>query len=69
MGRGAREFGLDLLARADVPVGSDEPHSLHVHDDRFWDRVISQRQLGFGEAYMDGCGTANVWTKHSPGFS
>jgi len=54
MGRGARDFGMELLARADVPVGTDEPHSLHIHDDRFWDRVISQRQLGFGEAYMDG---------------
>jgi cyclopropane-fatty-acyl-phospholipid synthase len=25
-----------------------------VDDDRLWDRIVSQRQLGLGEAYMDG---------------
>lgn len=54
MGGRTRGFGLELLARAGVPVGGTDPSSIHIHDERFWDRVISQRQLGFGEAYMDG---------------
>lgn len=54
MGARARQFGSELLERAGVPLDSEEPCSLRVHDERFWDRVISQRQLGFGEAYIDG---------------
>lgn len=54
MGSSARTFGMLLLERAGVPIGTSDPASLHIHDDRFWDRVISQRQLGFGESYMDG---------------
>lgn len=37
-----------------MSINGSEPWSIHVHDERLWDRVISQRQLGFGEAYMDG---------------
>lgn len=54
MGGRTRDFGLELLSRAGVSVGADDATSIHIHDERFWDRVISQRQLGFGEAYMDG---------------
>ncbi len=50
----AKTFALSLLAQCDIPVNSAEPHSLRVHDERLWVRVISQRQLGLGEAYMEG---------------
>lgn len=54
MGTRSRQLGLHLLEKAEVPVNQSVPESIQVHDDRLWDRVISQRQLGFGEAYMDG---------------
>jgi cyclopropane-fatty-acyl-phospholipid synthase len=54
MGDGAKNFALRLLETAGVPVNGTEPWSLQVRDERLWDRVVSQRQLGMGEAYMDG---------------
>lgn len=54
VGAGARRICIDLLAEAGVPVGGDEPYAVRVHDERLWARVIAQRQLGLGEAYMDG---------------
>jgi cyclopropane-fatty-acyl-phospholipid synthase len=43
-----------LLDRAGIEVGGSQPWDVHVHDDRLWDRVIRDRELGLGEAYMDG---------------
>lgn len=54
MSKGAREICLDLLSEAAVPVGGSESYAIQVHDERLWARVIAQRQLGLGEAYMDG---------------
>lgn len=54
MGKHSRTLGMQLLEQAGVPVNGSEPFSIQVHDNRLWDRVISQRQLGFGEAYIDG---------------
>ena len=50
----SKEICLRLLDQAGVPVNSNEPWSLRIHDERLWNRVTAQRQLGFGEAYMDG---------------
>ena len=54
MARGSLALAESLLERVGVPINGDEPWSIRVHDNRLWDRVIAQRQLGFGEAYMDG---------------
>ncbi|NCV81769.1 MAG: cyclopropane fatty acyl phospholipid synthase [Actinobacteria bacterium] len=43
-----------ILATAEIPINSHEPWSIHVHNEKLWDRIISQHQLGLGEAYMDG---------------
>ncbi len=45
---------VDLLEKADIRVNGDRPSDIRVHDDRFWDRIASQRELAFGESYMDG---------------
>jgi cyclopropane-fatty-acyl-phospholipid synthase len=45
---------IDLLNHADVEIGGTRPWDLQVHDERFYDRVMSYGTLGFGEAYMDG---------------
>ena len=50
----AEQQGTELLAVADVAVGGDRPHDIRVHDDRFWERVLRDRELGLGEAYQDG---------------
>jgi cyclopropane-fatty-acyl-phospholipid synthase len=54
MSSGSRQLAQRLLGRVGVTIDGNEPWSLKVHDERLWDRVIAQRQLGFGEAYMDG---------------
>ena len=54
MSNGAQRICVDLLNEAGVPVGGTEPYAIRVHDERLWDRVIAQRQLGLGEAYMEG---------------
>ncbi len=54
MSSGSRQLAERLLGNVGVTIGGDEPTSIRVHDERLWDRVIAQRQLGFGEAYMDG---------------
>jgi cyclopropane-fatty-acyl-phospholipid synthase len=43
-----------LLAGAGVDLNGDRPSDVQVFDDRFYDRVLSDGAVGFGEAYMDG---------------
>jgi cyclopropane-fatty-acyl-phospholipid synthase len=45
---------LSILAKADIPLNSAVPWSLHVHNEKLWDRIIAQHQLGLGEAYIEG---------------
>jgi cyclopropane-fatty-acyl-phospholipid synthase len=54
MSKFSHELATRLLNQCGVTIGGIEPFSIHVKDERLWDRVIAQRQLGFGEAYMDG---------------
>lgn len=49
-----REFCLDILEKAGIPINSSEPWSMQVHDERVWDRVVARHQLGLGEAYIEG---------------
>ncbi len=50
----ARETAARLLRDADIVLNGDRPWDLQVHDDRFYDRVVSGGSLAFGESYMDG---------------
>ena len=50
----SRDVAMNILQAAGIPLNSSEPWSIHVHNEKFWDRVISQKQLGFAESYMDG---------------
>lgn len=43
----------NLLESAGIAVGGNQPFDLRVHDDRFYDRVLAQGELGLGESYMD----------------
>ena len=55
----ARGLGLEILHNAGIEVGGDQPRDIAVHDDRFWARVIAERELGLGESYQDGWWDAN----------
>ena len=50
----SRDIALEILSAAGIPLNSPEPWSIRVHNEKLWDRVISQKQLGFAESYMDG---------------
>lgn len=50
----ARDVLVPLLARAGVAVDGDGPLTITVHDERLWDRLVRDRELGLGESYMDG---------------
>src|SRR5262245_21882744 len=43
-----------LLARADIRTDGQRERDIRVHDARFFQRVIADGDLGFGESYMDG---------------
>ncbi|MGD2069129.1 MAG: cyclopropane fatty acyl phospholipid synthase, partial [Gemmatimonadota bacterium] len=53
-GRNPRKRVEALLAEADVRVGGGRPWDLHVHDERFFRRVLAEGSMGLGESYMDG---------------
>ncbi|MDH3753024.1 MAG: cyclopropane fatty acyl phospholipid synthase [Acidimicrobiia bacterium] len=55
----AKRLGHDLLERAGITVGGDEPHDIEIHDERLFERVVRDRELGLGEAYQDGWWDAN----------
>jgi len=44
----------DLLAFANVRIDGDRPWDIAVHDERFYERALTQGSLGLGESYMDG---------------
>ena len=44
----------DMLNTAGVRINGNDPWDIKVHDERFYNRVLAQRSLGLGEAYMDG---------------
>lgn len=50
----ARETLTELFAKAGVAVDGDAPWDVRVRDDRFFPRVLAQKNLGLGESYMAG---------------
>ncbi|MDB5562562.1 MAG: Cyclopropane-fatty-acyl-phospholipid synthase [Hyphomicrobiales bacterium] len=54
MSERSKGFILNLLKGADIIVGGNRPWDIQIHDDRLYDRVMTQGTLGFGEGYMDG---------------
>lgn len=48
-----------LLERAQVHVNGSQPGDIRVHNNRFYDRVLTEGSLGLGESYMEGWWDAN----------
>lgn len=43
------------LTIAGIEINGERPWDLQLHDESFFDRVLSHGTLGAGESYMDGC--------------
>ncbi|TSC78809.1 MAG: cyclopropane-fatty-acyl-phospholipid synthase [Candidatus Peregrinibacteria bacterium Gr01-1014_25] len=50
----SRKFVEGLLERADIRTDGARPWDMRVHDERVFDRMLADGNLGLGEAYMDG---------------
>ena len=50
----AHEFVRDALHGAGISIGGNSPGDILVHDDGFYDRVVTEGSLGLGESYVDG---------------
>lgn len=54
MGKRSKAFITGILARCDIEVGGDRPWDVRIHDERLYERLMTQGTLALGEAYMDG---------------
>jgi cyclopropane-fatty-acyl-phospholipid synthase len=43
-----------LLSLAGIKINGDHPWDIRVHNERYYQKVLSQITLGLGESYMDG---------------
>ncbi len=50
----AEDFVKSLFKTVDIQVGGNRSWDIHVHNDALYARLIRDRSLGLGEAYMDG---------------
>lgn len=53
-GESARQLVDELLTIAGIEVGGSADHDIQIHDERFYGRVIRDRELGLGETYQEG---------------
>ena len=49
-----KEVVEQLLSPADVIVNGDRPWDIHIHDQRFYQRLLKDGSLGLGESFMEG---------------
>jgi cyclopropane-fatty-acyl-phospholipid synthase len=50
----AKDIVTSLVAEAGIEIDGPNPWDIEVHDDAFYQQVINQGALGFGESYMEG---------------
>ena len=44
----------EAFAQADIRVNGERPWDIHIHDKRFYRRVLAHGTMGFGESFMEG---------------
>ncbi len=44
----------ELLASVGIQINGTNPYDIIIYNEKFYDRVLSLKNLGLGEAYMDG---------------
>ncbi|MBI2045083.1 cyclopropane fatty acyl phospholipid synthase [Candidatus Pacearchaeota archaeon] len=42
-----------FFSYADIKINGNRPWDIQVHDERFYDKMLADAQLGFGESYMN----------------
>lgn len=52
--KGPAEVIADLLKPAGILINGNNPWDIQVHNEEFYERVLSEGSLGFGESYMEG---------------
>jgi cyclopropane-fatty-acyl-phospholipid synthase len=45
---------VELLRSADVEIGGTRPRDIHINNEDFYERILSQGSLALGESYMEG---------------
>jgi cyclopropane-fatty-acyl-phospholipid synthase len=50
----SRDLSQQILAKAGIEINGSQPWDIQIKNEKIWDRIISQRQLGLAESYMDG---------------
>lgn len=50
----SRTLVTDLLNKAGIEINGTNPWDMQVHDQRVYNRVIAEENLGLGESYMEG---------------
>jgi cyclopropane-fatty-acyl-phospholipid synthase len=50
----SKDIAVELFSRAGIEIGGKNPWDISVHNDDFYNRVITWGSLGLGESYMDG---------------
>lgn len=48
-----KQFVSDFFQRAGIAINGKAPCDIRVNDDRFYAKLISEKSVGLGEAYMD----------------
>jgi len=43
-----------LLERAEIQINGSNPWDIQIHDNRVYDRILNEVEMGLGESYMDG---------------
>ena len=44
----------EILALADISINGADPWDIQIHDEKFYQRVLSEGSLGLGESYLEG---------------
>lgn len=50
----SKEIVANLIKQAGIQVNGSNPWDIQVHNEAFYNRVLSHQALGLGESYMDG---------------
>jgi cyclopropane-fatty-acyl-phospholipid synthase len=50
----SKKIVTELFATAGIEINGTNPCDITIYNEKFYDRVLSLKNLGMGEAYMDG---------------
>lgn len=48
-----QDFVVNFFAKAGIEINGKQPWDIRVHDERFYEKLVSEKSIGFGESYVD----------------